>query len=131
DHVAALQIAVDDMVAVRFGEAGAQLSRDRLSFPAGHRTLLQALVQSGALKKFHGEEIERLLSARRSVDFVNLTDVGVTDFGGEANFRGEIPPMAIARALERNAPAQLLVERLVSHVIVASRDTSHILESIC
>ena len=77
---------MDDLMAVRFGEACAEVAGDGLSLFALDSACYQAVVQGRAFQELHGE-IQGPPRSLCGMDFVNLADVGMTDLRWRGGLR--------------------------------------------
>ena len=125
DDIAALEIAVNHLIAMRFGQSGAKLAGDRARLLVGEPPAAQALDESFSLEKLHRDEIDLPASPRSRVNLENLAHVGVADAAGRPYLRWEATAEARLGAFDSDPAVQLFVLSLIDDTHAALGHLAH------
>src|SRR5215469_4142308 len=104
---------MDDAVAMRFRQPGADLAGNYEGFRFGQSSLAQPLRERLALEKLHRDEVELAAINCCRVDFENLTDVRMADLPGVPHFRRKLLAETGFGAFDGHAPVELLVHGFI------------------
>ena len=131
NDVAALEVAVDDALAMGLSEPGADLARDLagLLFRYG-AVAVNAFGERLPLDELHGEEVEVAQLRGGGMQVVDLADVEVADLAGGAGFGRKAVAVTELGAFEGDAAVELFVDGLEDDAHAAEADLADDAEAI-
>ena len=114
NDVTAFQVAVDNALFVRFGEAVAELKGELAQIVDRQRSLIaNALLQGFTRKVLHGEEADFAIGSDRRLHGMNAADVLVGHLDREAGFVTEAVAVGGVRHFQSDVGAHGLIAGLV------------------
>ena len=123
NNIAALEIAMDDALAMGLGESGADLARDFAGLLFGYRPIaVNAFGEGLPLDELHGKEVELPQVRDGGMQVIHFADVEVADLTGGAGFGRK--PVAVSElgAFQRDAAVELFVDGLEHDTHAAETD---------
>ena len=130
DYVIALEISMHHLVAMRFGQSGADLARDDAAFGVRQPAAIEARGQCLTIQKLHGEKIDFTAGGGGGVDLENLADIGMADFARVPHLGRQTLAESALGALQRDAASQAFVLGLVNDAHAALRNLPHDAEAV-
>src|SRR6185369_7996974 len=113
DDVAALEVAVDHVFAMRFRQARAELPRDRTRILFRQRRATEPVGKRLAVEKLHGNKIDGPVLRGGRMDLEDFAYIGMADLAGVPHFRRQPLAEACLGALNGNTPLEFVVPSFI------------------